>query len=116
MQSCDHQRKIAFSRYSARQVLVNAHTLEQTMNNKIRAFLDRGEIRDCFDIEFLIRRGVHLPVISDKTVTKLQKKISGFKELDFKVKLGSILEKGIREYYIENRFSFLEEILSMKTA
>ena len=31
------------------------------MKNKIEAFLDREEIRDCFDIEFLLRRGVDLP-------------------------------------------------------
>ena len=112
MQPCDYQKKIAYSRYSSKQVLVNAHTLEQTMKNKIQAFLDRGEIRDCFDIEFLIRRGVPLPDISVKTVTRLKKKISGFKEVDFKVKLGSILEESIRGYYFENKFGFLEEILS----
>jgi hypothetical protein len=112
MQTCDHQKKIAFSRYSTKQVLLNAHTLEQTIDNKIQAFLDRGEIRDCFDIEFIIRRGVNLPEISAQTVTRLRKKVSRFKEVDFKVKLGSTLEEGIRGYYIENRFSFLEEILS----
>ena len=110
--ACDYQNKIAFSRYSTRQVLVKAHTLEQTMMNKIQAFLDRGEIRDCYDIEFLIRRGVNLPVDSDREVANLQKKIAGFKDMDFKVKLGSILEKDFRSYYNENKFSFLEEKLT----
>jgi hypothetical protein len=31
--------------------------------NKKAAFLNRGEIRDCFDIEFLLRRGVALRFI-----------------------------------------------------
>ena len=112
LKECDYQNKIAFSRYSTRQVLVKAHTLEQTMKNKIQAFLDRGEIRDCYDIEFLIRRGVNLPVESDREVANLQKKIAGFKDIDFRVKLGSILEKDFRSYYNENKFSFLEEKLT----
>lgn len=112
LKNCDYQKKIAFSKSSTRQVLVKAHTLEQTMKNKIQAFLDRGEIRDCFDIEFLIRRGVDLPVGSHMECTELQKKITRFKDIDFRVKLGSILEKDIRDYYVENRFSFLEEKLA----
>ena len=107
----DYQEKIAFSKSSTRQVLVKAHTLEQTMENKIQAFLDRGEIRDCFDIEFLIRRGVDLPVSSDTEIMDLQNEVTSFKDVDFRVKLGSIVEKDIRNYYIENRFSFLEEKL-----
>ncbi len=112
LKKCDYQKTIAFSKSSTRQVLVKAHTLEQTMKNKIQAFLDRGEIRDCFDIEFLIRRGVYLPVSSDREVTELRKKIARLKDIDFRVKLGSILEKDIRDYYLENRFSFLEEKLA----
>jgi hypothetical protein len=37
---------------------------------------------------------------------------SGLKENDFKVKLGSILENDIREYYFTNRFSYIEEKLA----
>lgn len=112
MKEWDYQKTIAFSKYSTKQVLVNTHTLQQTMENKIDAFLDRGEIRDCFDIEFLIRRGVHLPVGSPMVVAELRRKITKFKDIDFRVKLGSILEKDIRDYYVENRFSFLEEKLA----
>ena len=108
---CDYQEKIAFSRFSTTQVLVKAHTLEQTITNKIGAFLDRGEIRDCFDIEFLLRRGVELPAKTGKQIIALQKKLSRFKDRDFKVKLGSILENDIRTYYITQRFSYLEEKL-----
>jgi len=116
LKECDYRNKIAFSKSSTRQVLVKAHTLEQTMKNKIQAFLDRGEIRDCFDIEFLIRRGIDLPIRSNQESTELQRKISRFKDIDFRVKLGSILEKDIRDYYGENRFSFLEEKLASMTS
>lgn len=109
---CDYQNKIAFSRSGSRQILVKAHTLEQTMKNKINALLQRGEMRDCFDIEFLIRRGVELPVSSTQEAAKLKNRISGFKDRDFSVKLGSILDKDVRSYYIENKFSFLEEKLT----
>ena len=108
LKECDYQKTIAFSKSSTKQILVNAHTLQQTMGNKIDAFLDREEIRDCFDIEFLIRRGVHFPDVSVEVIEELRKKVRGFKNIDFKVKLGSILEQDIRDYYVENRFSFLE--------
>jgi len=36
------------------------------MENKIRAFIDREEIRDVFDIEFLYRRGIKLPADNKK--------------------------------------------------
>lgn len=109
---CDFQEKIAFSRFSTKQVLLKAHTLNQTMKNKIEAFCDRGEIRDCFDIEFLLRRGVELPALTDRQYKALQKKLLGFKERDFKVTLGSILESEIRNYYVEQRFGYLEEKLA----
>jgi len=110
---CDYQEKIAFSTFSTRQVVLKAHTLDQTMKNKIEAFLDRGEIRDCFDIEFLLRRGVALPVLAAKQDKEFRRKLAGFKNRDFKVKLGSILENDIRNYYIVNRFSYLEEKLGL---
>ena len=106
---CDFQEKIAFTRFSTKQVLLKAHTMNQTMKNKFDAFLDRGEIRDCFDIEFLLRRGVELPTLTNRQFKEFQKKLLRFKERDFKVKLGSILENEIRNYYVEQRFGFLQE-------
>jgi hypothetical protein len=108
----DFQEKIAFSKFSTKQVVLKAHTLGQTMKNKIAAFLERGEIRDSFDIEFLLRRGIELPVFNKKQIDRLQKKIAGLKERDFKVKLGAILENDIREYYFTHRFGYLEEKLA----
>jgi hypothetical protein len=108
---CDFQEKIAFSSFSTKQVLLKAHTLTQTMQNKIEAFLDRGEIRDGFDIEFLLRRGVALPALTDRQHKVFQKKLDRFKDRDFKVTLGSILEGEIRNYYVKQRFAYLEEKL-----
>jgi len=82
------------------------------MKNKIKAFLDRGEIRDCFDIEFMLRKGVAMPFNNERQLTAFQKMLSRLKDRDFKVKLGSILEDDIREYYVTNRFRFLQEKLA----
>jgi len=112
MKEWDVQEKIAFSRYSTKQVILKAHTMEQTMSNKIEAFLDRGEIRDGFDIEFLLRRGVTLPDMDDTQADAFKKKLARFKERDFKVKLGSTLESDIRSYYIAHKFNYLEETLA----
>ena len=109
---CDYQQKIAFSRFSTRQVLLNALTLDQMMKNKIEAFLNRGEIRDCFDIEFMLRRGVEIPYMDEKQSIAFRKKLTLLKDRDFKVKLGSILENDTRDYYIANRFRFLQEKLT----
>lgn len=111
VETCDFQQTIAFSRFAVRQVALKAHTLVQTMKNKIAALLDRGEIRDCFDIEFLLRKGIDLPPDIDRQVDGLLKKIDGFTDRDFKVKLGSILDADFREYYAVNRFSFFKEKL-----
>ena len=112
VKGCDYQQNIAFSRFSTKQVMVRAHTLEQTMKNKVEAFLDRGEIRDCFDIEFMVRRGVKVPFKEGKECMALKRKIANLKERDFKVKLGSILEDEIREYYVTNGFRFLQDKLT----
>lgn len=112
MKECDYQEIIAFSPFSTRQVALKAHTLKQTMHNKIASFLDRGEIRDCFDIEFMLRRGIEIPFLNGKQLKIFQKKIKLFKDNDFKVKLGSIINADSREYYNSNRFSYLEEKLT----
>jgi len=113
---CDFQTKIAFSRFSTQQVMLRAHTLDQTMKNKIDALLDRGEIRDCFDIEFMLRRGTKLPDLSINQVQSLLKRTTGFKDKDFKVKLGSIVDSDTRIYYAQNRFSYLVEKLNAVSA
>ncbi len=113
---CDFQTKIAFSHFSTQQVLLRAHTLDQTMRNKIDALLDRGEIRDCFDIEFMLRRGTKLPDLTMGQVENLMNKTTGFKGKDFRVKLGSIVDSDTRIYYVQNRFSYLLEKLNAVSA
>lgn len=110
----DCQQKIAFSRFDTRQVLVRAHTLEQTMQNKVAALMDRAEIRDGFDIEFLLRRGIDLPPLQAAQLKKMQTRLKRFRQNDFKVKLGSILERDMRAYYAANGFAFLTEKLKGK--
>ena len=110
---CDFEQRIAFSPYAEKQVLVRVHTLKQSMENKILAALDRKNIRDFFDIEFLLRQGVPLK-IDDAAAEKLRKIASSFKDRDFKVVLGSLLDKKMRNYYIKNRFSYLLAKLQSK--
>jgi hypothetical protein len=107
-QKFEWERKIAFSKFSNKQVLVKGLTLKQMMNNKIEAMLSRKIIRDCFDIEFLLIRGVSLPTNKDK-LQKALSIINNFKEQDYKSVLGSILEEKERKYYLENRFRLLRE-------
>lgn len=100
--------KIAFSKFSNKQVLVKGLTLQQMMSNKIDSILSREIIRDCFDIEFLLMRGISLPADKIKLQNVLDI-INNFKEQDYKVALGSILDEKERKFYLENRFSFLKE-------
>ncbi len=113
LRNWEYEETIAFSRYETKQVLVKAHTLSQTMQNKIEALINRGAIRDAFDIEFLLRKGTPLPPLTDEQIERLQKQLGRFKPNDFKVTLGSVLEAEWREYYIRNGFSLLREKLAM---
>lgn len=112
----DFQEKIAFSRFATKQIILKALTLEQAMKNKVNALMDRGEIRDGFDIEFLLRKGIALPEMGAATAKKIIEKIEDLNEMDFKVKLGSIIESEIREYYATRKFDFLKEKLFEITA
>ncbi len=109
-----YEEKIAYSRFASKQVLLKAHTLQQTMLNKIEALINRGAIRDAFDIEFLLRRGVPLPSLTKDQIEKINNRIHQFKANDFKVTLGSVLEAKWREYYVQNGFKLLEEKLNTR--
>jgi len=102
---------IAFSPHAAMQVQVDTVSLPDMMNNKIEAFLSRKEIRDAFDIEFLLRRDVRFPDDKDKAGAVL-KALKTLKKNDFNVKLGSLLPPEDRAYYRENRFAYLENYLT----
>ena len=104
------ERKIAFSKYAHKQVMIKGLTLKQMMRNKIDALLSRKLIRDAFDIEFLLMRGVDIP--SDKSnLRSVLQIINNFKNQEYKVTLDSILEEKARKFYLENRFKFLKEEL-----
>ena len=104
----DWEKKIAYSKFSNKQILVNGLTLAQMLNNKIEAALSRKIIRDIYDIQFLIMRGQKLPPDEDK-LNKILKIIKSFKSRDYKVTLGSLLEKNEREFYVQNKFTLLQE-------
>jgi len=109
-QNFEWERKIAFSRFAGKQVMVKGLTLNQMMKNKFEALLSRKIIRDAFDIQFMLMRGIEIPKDKGKLQQALQV-INNFKERDYKVTLGSILDEKDRKFYLENRFNFLKEEL-----
>lgn len=107
------ERKIAFSKFTNLQVQVKGLTLEQMMKNKFAAFLSRKIIRDCFDIQFIFMRGISLP--DDKAIlNEALIIIESFKEKDYKITLGSILDSKERKFYIANDFKILKEEIRSK--
>ena len=113
VKKCNYEAKIAFSKYSNKQVLLNVLTLEDAMESKIKAALHRSDIRDFYDIEFLLRLGVDFE-LPQKALLQLKKKSLSFKDKDFKVVLGSLLDKQEREYYAKNRFDYLSRKINAK--
>ena len=105
------EEKIAFSPHFLTQVLVRGFTLGQMFRNKVLALIDRAEIRDSFDLEFLVRRGV-APNLNKEEKQEIMKRLRAYKKRDFDVKLGSVLLPEVRDYYREKRFAYLEEKLT----
>ncbi len=100
------ESEIAWSPFSDIQVLTETVPLNIMMVMKCEALLNRQEIRDAYDLEFLIRKDI--PILEELDMRqKLKNIIQSFKPLDFKVKLGSILETEKRDYYIRKGFTFL---------
>lgn len=97
---------IAYSPYSNIQVLVRTLSLQEVMKSKIEAFLSRKEIRDLFDIEFLLKKGVELRA-SREELQKLFDGINSLSKRDYSVKLGSILDAEQRKYYMKENFKIL---------
>lgn len=99
---------VAFSPFSNMQVRLTTFTLAQMAHNKLEAMLDRKEIRDAYDLEFLYKKGA----LSKKDLSVVQvKKVLGilksFTPRQYKVTLGHLLEKEERDYYVENGFKLL---------
>jgi len=104
------EQMIAYSRYSNTQVLLKAVSLKDMMAAKIDAFINRKEIRDVFDMEFLIKKGIELDGPRAK-LEKVLKGIDSLKKKDYTVKLGSILEAKERRYYLQENFKILKQAL-----
>ena len=97
---------IAFSAHWPRQVLVTAVTLPDLMRRKAVALLDRKEIRDAFDMEHMLKRGIHVEETPDRARALLDK-IDTFTRTDYAVKLGSLREPTTRKYYLSANFKIL---------
>ena len=106
---------IAYSKNSNIQVLLKAVSLDDMMALKIETFLDRGEIRDVFDIEFLLKKGIPLGAAS-RSLAKVLAKIDSFVKTDYSAKLGSLLEEDQRKYYTKENFKILKMAIAEKLA
>jgi len=104
------EQVIAYSKYATTQVFLKAVSLRDMMESKFEAFLDRQEIRDVFDMEFLFKRGVPLEASVD-TLREVLRLINAFPRRDYTVKLGSLLEKEQRKYYSAENFKILKGAL-----
>jgi predicted nucleotidyltransferase component of viral defense system len=107
----DYQQRIAFSTHSTIQVILDVPTLEEALHMKVKAALDRQIIRDFFDIEFILRRGVVLAV-PERTRAELRRIIAAFTPRDYSTVLGSMLAPDDRAYYSAHGFEYLERKLS----
>ena len=108
------EQVIAYSKYANTQVFLRAVSLSDMMESKLEAFLDRQEIRDVFDMEFLFKKGVPLEA-SDDTLREVLRLINAFSRRDYTVRLGSLLEKEQREYYSVENFKILKGELGVAT-
>lgn len=104
---------IAYSRYSNQQVFLKAVSLGDMMNAKIEAFLQRKEIRDAFDMEFLFKKGVALDTSKEKLENTLSV-LDSLSKKDYSVKLSSLLEENQRVYYMKENFKILRSAISEK--
>jgi len=104
------EQAIAYSQHSTIQVYVKVVSLADMMRSKIDAFLDRREIRDAFDIEFLLKKGIVLSAPTE-VLGKLLSAVDALTPKDYAVKLGSLLEKDTRRYYTSENFKILKQAI-----
>ena len=102
------EKVIAYSPHSTLQVMVTAARLDDVMKSKVDAFLDRDEVRDLFDMEFLFKKGIPFDGIP---VERLRKVLGGMEKLrdrDYVNRLGPLLEAKERAYYTKENFKILK--------
>ena len=104
------ERAIAYSRHSSVQVYVRIISLPEMMTSKIAAFLQRKEIRDAYDLEFLVKKGVTVDISPEKA-NQVLTAIAVLTRQDYNVKLCSLLEADQRPYYRQNNFRILKSHL-----
>jgi predicted nucleotidyltransferase component of viral defense system len=104
------ERAIAYSRHSSVQVYVRTMPLPEMMTSKIAVFLQRKEIRDAYDLEFLVKKGVQADISPEKADQVLTA-IAALTRQDYNVKLCSLLEADQRPYYRQNNFRILKSHL-----
>ncbi len=109
------ERAIAYSRHSSVQVYLRTITLQQMMASTIDAFLQRKEIRDAYDLEFLVKKEVQADISVEKADQVLTA-IAALTRQDYKVKLCSLLEADKRSYYRQNNFRILKSHLGKGAA
>ncbi len=105
------ERSIAYSPFSSIQVYVRTIPLKDMMTSKISAFLQRKEIRDAYDLEFLVKKGVEAN-ISPEQANQVLAAIDTLTRQDYNVKLSSLLEADQRAYYRQNNFIILKAYLN----
>ena len=101
------EQAIAYSPFSSVQVLVHTITLQDMMRSKIDALLDRKEIRDAYDLEFLVKKGLKVEIPPEKA-NRVLRVIEAFSRQDYNVKLSSLLEADKRSYYRARNFRILK--------
>lgn len=107
------EKAIAFSKYATTQVILRVIALPDMMTSKISAFLDRKEIRDAYDLEFLVKRGVELKG-PEENLVQINELIAGLRPQDYTVKLSSLLEPEQRQYYRTENFKILKGAIQGK--
>lgn len=105
--------KIAFSKFSNEQVKIVTFSDEQSWENKVKAITERREIRDAYDLEFMYKKGIgDWKSLDPGKKTEILKILNSFSKNDFKVKLGSLLDKEERDYCNEFGFRILKNALT----
>lgn len=107
------EQAIAYSKYSNMQVFLKVVSLKEMMKSKIEAFIERKEIRDAFDMEFLLKRGIDIDA-RRQILMKILDGIDSLTKKDYTVKLGSLLEKEQRRYYAAENFKILKSAIEEK--
>ena len=100
---------IAFSRFVPRlQVRLAVCSLGQMWTNKVEALRSRREIRDAYDLEFLLRRGAGATrELDTSALEEIRRILRGFKPADYSSRRGTLLPAEERERVLSQRLGLL---------